>query len=223
MSPVACCYTSSVCSYQNLPPPDQKTWLTYKIWECLRLLARPKIGFGKRGLLEKGSFQKNPFSRDSREFRDSRVSREPQDCGKRRRIRPFSRDSRESRDFRDSRDSASEKTPFVMTPFSGPDKMAGHGISTKKTKKKRPGPKFRTPRKYPQNTPKTTSGYFGGIFLGVPESGAGFVFFFSVFFVEIPCPAISGLSSRWRHSQYKIPDTTSFFAKTPPNMTRWPG
>ena len=33
------------------------------------------IWFGKRGLLEKGSFQKNPFSRDSREFRDSR---EPQ-------------------------------------------------------------------------------------------------------------------------------------------------
>ena len=25
-----------------------------------------------------------------------------------------------SRDFRDSRDSSSEKTPFVMTPFSGP-------------------------------------------------------------------------------------------------------
>ena len=35
------------------------------------------IGFGKRGLLEKGSFQKSPFSSDSREFRDSRVSREP--------------------------------------------------------------------------------------------------------------------------------------------------
>ena len=45
------------------------------------------IGFGKRGLLEKGSFQKSPFSRDSR----------------------------------DSRDSSSEKTPFVMTPFSGPE------------------------------------------------------------------------------------------------------
>ena len=40
------------------------------------------IGFGKRGLLEKGSFQKSPFSRDSREFRDSRDSREPPDCGK---------------------------------------------------------------------------------------------------------------------------------------------
>ena len=71
--------------------------------------------------MEKGSFQKSPFSRDSREFRDSRDFREPSDCGKQRRIRPFSRDSRESRDFRDSRDSSSEKTPFVMTPFSGPD------------------------------------------------------------------------------------------------------
>ena len=39
------------------------------------------VGFGKRGLLEKGSFQKRPFSRDSREFRDSRDFREPPDCG----------------------------------------------------------------------------------------------------------------------------------------------
>ena len=62
-----------------------------------------KIGFGKRGLLEKGSFQKSPFARDSIEYRDSRDPREPPDCGKQRRIRPFSRDSR---DFRDSRDSS---------------------------------------------------------------------------------------------------------------------
>ena len=88
------------------------------------------VGFGKRGLLEKGSFQKRPFSRDSREFRDSRDFRESPDCGKKGRIRPFSRDSREFRDFRDSRDSSSEKTPFVMTPFSGPDlgtKKHGNG------------------------------------------------------------------------------------------------
>ena len=78
------------------------------------------VGFGKRGLLEKGSYQKSPFSRDSREFRDFRDSRETPDSGKQRRIRPFSRESRESRNFRDSRDSSSEKTPFVMTPFSGP-------------------------------------------------------------------------------------------------------
>ena len=35
-----------------------------------------RFGFGKRGLLEKGSFQKSPFSRDSRECRAS--CREPQ-------------------------------------------------------------------------------------------------------------------------------------------------
>ena len=81
--------------------------------------ANPRTsGSEKRGLLEKGSFQKSPFSRDSREFRDTRVSREPPDFGKERRVQPFSRDFR---DFRDSRDFSSEKTPFVMTPFSGPE------------------------------------------------------------------------------------------------------
>ena len=44
-------------------------------------------------------------------------------------IRPFSRDSRESRDFRDSRDSASEKTPFVTTPFSRPKAPLQHPLS----------------------------------------------------------------------------------------------
>ena len=88
----------------------------------------PSSGSGKRGLLEKGSFQKSPFSRDSREFRDSRIFREPPDSGKQRRIRSFSRDSRESRDFRDSRDFSSEKTPFVMTPFSGPDFLEDQGF-----------------------------------------------------------------------------------------------
>ena len=88
------------------------------------------IGFGKRGLLEKGSSQKSPFSRDSREFRESRVSRETPDCGKVRSFRPFSRDSRESRDLRDSRDFSSEKTPFVMTPFSGPEVTLSSPIVT---------------------------------------------------------------------------------------------
>ena len=87
------------------------------VWPLLWLI----FGFGKRGLLEKGSFQKSQFSRDSREFRESRDSRESPDCGKQRRIQPLSRDSSEIRDFRDSRDSSSEKIPFVMTPFSGPD------------------------------------------------------------------------------------------------------
>ena len=79
------------------------------------------LGFGKGGLLEKGSFQKSQFSRDSREFRDSRDFKEPPDPGKQRRIQPFSRDARESRDFRASRGSSTEKTPFGMAPFSGPD------------------------------------------------------------------------------------------------------
>ena len=86
-------------------------------WQSGVSMRQASLGFGKRGLLEKGSFQKSPFFRDSREFRDSRDSRESPDCGKQRRLRPFSRDSREFRDFRDSRESSSEKTPFVMTPF----------------------------------------------------------------------------------------------------------
>ena len=54
-----------------------------------------RVGFGKRGLLEKGSFQRSPFSRDSRENLEI---------------------------LKDSRDSSGEKTPFVMTPFSGPER-----------------------------------------------------------------------------------------------------
>ena len=81
------------------------------------LLSPRVLGFGKRGLWEKGSFQKSPFSRDSREFSDSRFSREPPDCGKERRFRPFSSDSREFRDFRVSRDFSSEKPPFRNDPF----------------------------------------------------------------------------------------------------------
>ena len=51
---------------------------------------------GKSGS-EKGVFWKRGkvHSRDSREFRDSRVSREPLDCGKERRFQPFSRESRD--------------------------------------------------------------------------------------------------------------------------------
>ena len=63
--------------------------LSRKKWETPRLETPQFIGFGKRGLLEKGSFQESPFSSDSREFRDSRDSREPPDSGKQRRIQPF--------------------------------------------------------------------------------------------------------------------------------------
>ena len=46
--------------------------------EVLALL----FGFGKRGLLEKGAFQKSQSSGDSREFRDSRDFRESPESGK---------------------------------------------------------------------------------------------------------------------------------------------
>ena len=45
----------------------------------IEAIFRTEIGFGKRGLLEKRSFQKSPSSRDFREFRDSR---EPPERGK---------------------------------------------------------------------------------------------------------------------------------------------
>ena len=41
-------------------------------------ISEAMVRLRKRGLLEKGSFQKSPFSRDSRDRRDSR---EPPDCG----------------------------------------------------------------------------------------------------------------------------------------------
>ena len=78
------------------------------------------VGFGKSFFLEKGSFQKISFSRDSGEYRDCRDSREPPDCGKQRRIRTFSKDSRKSRDFGDARDPSTEKTPFVIALFPLP-------------------------------------------------------------------------------------------------------
>ena len=50
------------------------------------------------------------------------------------RIRPVSRDSRESRDVRDFRDSSSEKTSFVMTPFSSPEQMVDMGSKSSNSK-----------------------------------------------------------------------------------------
>ena len=74
-----------------------------------------------------GDFYLSPFSWEpvvctpGTRVRKGGLLEKAPDCGKQRRIRPFPRDSREFRDFRDSRDSSSEKTPFVMTPFSGPE------------------------------------------------------------------------------------------------------
>ena len=68
--------------------------------------------FWKRGLFRKVHFLEN--------LEILEILETPR-LWKQRRIRPLSRDSRECRDFRDSSDSSSEKTPFVMTPFSGPE------------------------------------------------------------------------------------------------------
>ena len=119
-----------VCVSALLRFRGSKSGAPRRIWDLLhQQQPRPEkpgqsaSGSEKGVFWKRGLFRKVPFSRDSREFRDSRDFREPLDWGKQRRIRPFSRDSREFRDFRDSRDSSSEKTPFVMTPFSGPDSI----------------------------------------------------------------------------------------------------
>ena len=77
------------------------------------------IGFGKRGHLEKGSFQKCPFSGDFREFRRFyKFKRSPRVWKTKENPTIFQleifRDSLDS-PF-DSRDSSSEKTLFVITP-----------------------------------------------------------------------------------------------------------
>ena len=90
--------------------------------QTLRFTDTLSFGFGKRGLWKRGLFRTIHFLEilENLEILEM-LAREPPDCGKQRRLRPFSRDSREFRDFRNSRDSSSEKTPFVMTPFSGPE------------------------------------------------------------------------------------------------------
>ena len=78
--------------------------------------------FAKRGLFRKVHFQEILENLEILEILEN-----PQTVENGRRIRSFSRDFRESRDFRDSRASSSEKTPFVMTPFSGPEVNANRG------------------------------------------------------------------------------------------------
>ena len=78
-----------------------------------QVLPLPEIRFGKRGL-----FRKVHLPEILENLEISEILESPQTVGKQSRIGPSSRDSRE---FRDSRDSSSEKTPFVMIPFSGPE------------------------------------------------------------------------------------------------------
>ena len=63
----------TICSCRCVPPCAVKTCAVRPGFaRVVGELRAADLGFGKRGLLEKGSFQKSPFSRDSREFRDSR-------------------------------------------------------------------------------------------------------------------------------------------------------
>ena len=73
--------------------------------------------------MEKGSFQKNPFSRDSKEFRESRDSRELPDCGKQ---SPCCKGEPDLvlellENLEILEIPPAQRPLFVMTPFSGPD------------------------------------------------------------------------------------------------------
>ena len=85
-------------------------------WE--KDLGSGKVVFGE------GVFSKMSISRDSRGSRESRESREPPERGKQK--RPFSRDSRdvEISKIVMTPPATRPETPFVMTPFSGPDWIA---------------------------------------------------------------------------------------------------
>ena len=65
---------------QNIPQKDEALLSCLKVFIGIPqiCLTRSQTRVGERGLLEKGSFQKNPSSRDFREFRDSRDSKESQ-------------------------------------------------------------------------------------------------------------------------------------------------
>ena len=72
------------------------------------------FGIGKRGLLEKGSFQENPFLEILETLEILELLENAQTVGIKGESDHFARDSR---------DSSSEKTPFVMTPFFQPRKF----------------------------------------------------------------------------------------------------
>ena len=98
--------------------------IRHQLKECFQNSGSEKGVFWKRGLFRKILCLE---ILENLEVLES-FKEKPRDCGKERRFRPFSRDSREFRDFRDSRDFSSEKTPFVMTSFSGPEKWCARGF-----------------------------------------------------------------------------------------------
>ena len=83
-------------------------------------------GSEKGGLLEKGSFsEKGHFLEILANLEILEILENPQTVqnkgGSDHFLEILVSEFRDFRDFRDSRDSSSEKTPFVMTPFSGPE------------------------------------------------------------------------------------------------------
>ena len=102
--------------------------------------------------------------------------------------------------------------------------MARPGISTKNTEKIPPGPEFWTPGKYPEKIPKKMQKrpflvffrYFFGVFFRFQNFRPGAIF--SVFFVEIPHRAISGLCSRsggFSILSQRYPRSTSAYSTIP--------
>ena len=97
--------------YLRLGPfSESLNCLRLRAFVCVRML-----GVGKRGLLEKGSLQKSPFSRDSREFREIlEILENPQTVENKGESDHFLEIleilENLDRDFRDSRDSSSKTT-----------------------------------------------------------------------------------------------------------------
>ena len=86
-----------------------------------------QLGFGKRGLLEKGFFRKVHFLEilENLEILEVLEILEILQTVENKGESDHFPEILENLEFRDFRDSSSEKTPFVMTPFSGPEQW-GH-------------------------------------------------------------------------------------------------
>ena len=81
-------------------------------------------GSEKRVFWKRDLFRKVHFLEIVENLEILEILENPQTVENKGEIRPFSRDSRESRDCRDSREFSSEKAPFVMTPFSSPERQS---------------------------------------------------------------------------------------------------
>ena len=81
-----------------------------------------KSGSEKGVIWKRGLFRKVHFLEILENLEILEILENPQTVENKERIRHHFLEILENLDFRDSRDSSSEKTPFVMTPFSGPEK-----------------------------------------------------------------------------------------------------